>query len=584
MNTTHTFLLITLLLLISISLSGQDKIIEKPQTESTNTKHLFINKLEIKDSETILYCDAYHLPNYWVKIESATHLKGKSGKIYKLVRSEGFELDKEVYMPESGTMPFTLHFEPLDKTDNSFDLIEGDSHIKGIKTYREKSDSPIQCLIKGNIIDRPHSNLLYLTKKDGDIRIEKTVIPIKNGTFEYELNCNDIEAYSLTFEDEWLDGGWRPVDFFAENGTIEMTLYPMDRHSENIISGDLLCKRKDFLEKQKTVREKLYSNTQIIEDFRNSDNQEYSQNLKSILKQPIINSSSNNTDNTDLLHTKMSKLRDEDRYLNDEAKALLAKARESEDEDERRELFGRFGALQKAGKEMSPEAESLSRQIAEIESMISDWDIQYTSDNISLEAYDRLVTYTKRSINSHFPDPYTNGKTSRYIQLFNTIYSKKYPDHAYSKYMQLIIDNYLSIKVGGKYIDLTSPDFEGNPVTLSDKINGKVALIDLWASWCGPCRRLSISMIPVYEEYKDKGFTIVGIAREEKAENAVSAAKKDKYPWLNLIELKDEGQIWSKYGVGNAGGSTFLVDKDGTILALHPTADEVRKILEEKLK
>ena len=91
-------------------------------------------------------------------------------------------------------------------------------------------------------------------------------------------------------------------------------------------------------------------------------------------------------------------------------------------------------------------------------------------------------------------------------------------------------------------------------------------------------------MIPVYNAYKEKGFTIVGIARESYLALGVAAAKKDKYPWLNLIELKDAGRIWEKYGVGNSGGGTFLVNKEGVILAINPTDEEVKVILNNLLK
>ena len=91
-------------------------------------------------------------------------------------------------------------------------------------------------------------------------------------------------------------------------------------------------------------------------------------------------------------------------------------------------------------------------------------------------------------------------------------------------------------------------------------------------------------MIPVYEEYKNKGFTVVGVARERELSLAIKAVEKDGYPWLNLIELGDAGKIWEKYGIGNSGGSTFLVDKDGKIIAIRPTAQEVKAILDELLK
>ena len=131
------------------------------------------------------------------------------------------------------------------------------------------------------------------------------------------------------------------------------------------------------------------------------------------------------------------------------------------------------------------------------------------------------------------------------------------------------------------YNEIYQPLFPNHP--LSKEIEGKVALIDLWASWCGSCRRTSKSMIPLYEKYKERGFTVVGVARESKREDMERALARDGYPWLNLLELQDEHKIWERYGVSRAGGITVLVDRDGIILAVSPTAEEVERILQEKL-
>ncbi len=91
-------------------------------------------------------------------------------------------------------------------------------------------------------------------------------------------------------------------------------------------------------------------------------------------------------------------------------------------------------------------------------------------------------------------------------------------------------------------------------------------------------------MIPVYENFKDMGFTIVGVASKYRdIENVKKRLKEDKYPWLTLIDPDWKSSINLRYGIERAGGGTFLIDKSGKIVAISPSADEVRKILTKAL-
>ena len=91
-------------------------------------------------------------------------------------------------------------------------------------------------------------------------------------------------------------------------------------------------------------------------------------------------------------------------------------------------------------------------------------------------------------------------------------------------------------------------------------------------------------VVPIYEQYKDKGFKIVGIAREFGNTAAVkNRLSKEQFTWLNLVDLDDKLNIWNKYGISNGTGLMVLVDKDGTILSIDPKPEELKKILQDKL-
>jgi hypothetical protein len=92
-------------------------------------------------------------------------------------------------------------------------------------------------------------------------------------------------------------------------------------------------------------------------------------------------------------------------------------------------------------------------------------------------------------------------------------------------------------------------------------------------------------MVPVYEEYKDKGFTIIGVAGERKnTDRMIKFTEKEKWSGLNLVELDGQNNIWKKYNVDGGGGGIFLLDEDGKIIAIDPTAEKVRQELKSRLK
>ncbi|MDE7096848.1 MAG: redoxin family protein, partial [Muribaculaceae bacterium] len=100
--------------------------------------------------------------------------------------------------------------------------------------------------------------------------------------------------------------------------------------------------------------------------------------------------------------------------------------------------------------------------------------------------------------------------------------------------------------------------------------------------WCGPCRRHSIELIPVYEKYKDKGFKVIAVARE--SDNCIAmnkAMKKDGYPWESFVDLNDSDNVWRINRAGNGGGKIILVNSDGLIVGTDIPVDEIKEFLEK---
>jgi peroxiredoxin len=134
--------------------------------------------------------------------------------------------------------------------------------------------------------------------------------------------------------------------------------------------------------------------------------------------------------------------------------------------------------------------------------------------------------------------------------------------------------------VGAKAAEFTLPDVNGKPVSLSS-YKGKYLLIDFWASWCGPCRRENPNVVKAYNNYKDKGFEILGVSLDRSKESWIEAIKKDNLTWTQVSDLKYwESEPAKLYGV-EAIPSNFLLDKEGNIIGKNLRGEELDAKLKE---
>ncbi len=113
-----------------------------------------------------------------------------------------------------------------------------------------------------------------------------------------------------------------------------------------------------------------------------------------------------------------------------------------------------------------------------------------------------------------------------------------------------------------KVIDFTLKDIHGNLVQLKD-YRGKIVLLNIWATWCGPCRYEIPDLIKVRNKYKDKGFEIIGIvvSSPEKNVKKMVADFGIEYPivWGTREAL-------AQFGTISAIPRTFLLNEEGKIV------------------
>lgn len=394
-----------------------------------------------------------------------------------------------------------------------------------------QNNANIHCHIEGIVHDRPESDkLLLYVGVDGGIALSSQPyqkIKIRNGKFSCDIYLDKPQYCELVFEDERQNGHWQAIDFVAGNSPIVMNLYPISDFNKTSIEST--GETAEYHSYKLKLRDLQIATNEVREKLK-SEGRSYTEEYTNLISQ--IESIENDSKKQKELIERMQSMTEEQTYTPE----MLA---------ERKQY-------------------SQKRKAALLEIIGGEPTIAKLAILASLMKY-------------NLPEP-------EFISIFNNTYATKYPENPMTQFCHRQIGG-LGLQVGSHYTDFEAPDLEGNMHRLSDMVSdAKLVMLDLWASWCAPCRQASMEMIPLYEQYKDKGFMIIGVARESKSKDAMEKAiKKDGYTWPQLIELDDRANIWSLYGCGNAAGRRILFDADGKILAFDPTIEELTAFVKNQL-
>ena len=115
---------------------------------------------------------------------------------------------------------------------------------------------------------------------------------------------------------------------------------------------------------------------------------------------------------------------------------------------------------------------------------------------------------------------------------------------------------------------MPAPDFavttiDGEELTLSE-LRGQVVLVNFWATWCPPCRLEMPGFQDVWEDYRDRGFTIVGLSVDR-------GVRDDVVRWVRQREITypiafAPGAVVRAYGGANVLPTSVLINREGRIV------------------
>ena len=118
------------------------------------------------------------------------------------------------------------------------------------------------------------------------------------------------------------------------------------------------------------------------------------------------------------------------------------------------------------------------------------------------------------------------------------------------------------VEIGGYLREATLRGFSGNTRKFSD-YRGKPLIINVWASWCSPCRAEMGSLDRLARRYGGKQFNVIGISTDDDGNEAAAFIKQSKISFVNFLD----SQVFLENMLGaNTIPLTVLVDANGRVL------------------
>ncbi len=148
-----------------------------------------------------------------------------------------------------------------------------------------------------------------------------------------------------------------------------------------------------------------------------------------------------------------------------------------------------------------------------------------------------------------------------------------------------------------EYFRLDIPLIGGGELK-AESLRGEILVVDVWGTWCGPCRKVIPHLIEIQSEFGAHGVRVIGISAEP-GENEEEATRKvlryatemginyslgifnpELYAWIHSL-MRFEGDSFTV-------PSTFVVDADGAVIARYPgyfhgQEEEIKHLLRERL-
>jgi thiol-disulfide isomerase/thioredoxin len=137
-------------------------------------------------------------------------------------------------------------------------------------------------------------------------------------------------------------------------------------------------------------------------------------------------------------------------------------------------------------------------------------------------------------------------------------------------------------EIAKKPVELKFTAIDGATVDTT-KLQGKVVLVDFWATWCGPCRGEVPNVVAAYKKFHEKGFEVIGISLDQDKDAMLAYTKEQGMTWPQYFDGKGwQNEISSKYGIQSIP-AMWVLDKKGMIRSTNARGEKLGELIEKLL-